>query len=138
MQNEQDCSRAAALSTDITNCARIEEMTLLIVDDNSAMRQLVRSIVSKLGDEVYECEDGDQVLAAFTEHQPDWVVMDVEMKRMDGLQATAQLIAHYPETKIVIVTNYTDVQTRAAASAAGAIAFCSKDDLLLLRKLIQV
>ncbi|HSE37756.1 MAG TPA: response regulator transcription factor, partial [Blastocatellia bacterium] len=87
---------------------------------------------------VYECEDGDQVLAAFTEHQPDWVVMDVEMKRMDGLQATAQLIAHYPETKIVIVTNYTDVQTRAAASAAGAIAFCSKDDLLLLRKLIQV
>ena len=112
--------------------------TLLIVDDNPAMRQLVRSIVSKVVDEVFECEDGDQVLAAFTEHHPEWVVMDVEMKRMDGLQATAQLIAHYPETRIVIVTRHTDVQTRAAASAAGASAFCSKDDLLLLRPLVQV
>ena len=112
--------------------------TLLIVDDNPAMRQLVRSIVSKVVDEVFECEDGDQVLAAFTEHHPEWVVMDVEMKRMDGLQATAQLIAHYPETRIVIVTRHADVQTRAAASAAGASAFCSKDDLLLLRPLVQV
>ena len=111
--------------------------TLLIVDDNREMRQLIRSIVSKVVDEVFECEDGDEALAAFTKHHPDWVVMDVEMKRMDGLQATAQLITHYPQAKIIIVTKHADTQTREAASEAGACAFCSKDDLLSLRSLIQ-
>ncbi len=56
---------------------------------------------------------------------------------MDGLQATAELIAHYPQAKVIIVTKHTDVQTRAAASEAGACAFCGKDDLLSLRSLIQ-
>jgi two-component system response regulator DegU len=111
--------------------------TLLIVDDNAEIRQLVKRIASKASDEVFEREDGDEVLAAFTEHNPDWVVMDVEMKRMDGLKATAQLIAHYPEAKVIIVTKHSDTQTRAAASEAGASAFCSKDDLLGLRSLIQ-
>ena len=111
--------------------------TLLIVDDNREMRQLVKSIASKVSDEIFECEDGDEALAAFTRHHPDWVVMDVEMKRMDGLQATAQLITHYPQAKIIIVTKHTDKYTQAAASAAGACAFCSKDDLLSLRSLIQ-
>lgn len=114
-----------------------EMTTLLIVDDNPEMRQLVKRIASKVSDEVFEREDGDEVLAAFTEHRPDWVVMDVEMKRMDGLKATAQLITHYPQAKIIIVTKHTDLQTRAAAREAGACGFCSKDDLLSLRSLIQ-
>lgn len=111
--------------------------TLLIVDDNRDMRQLVRSITSKVSDEFFECEDGDEVMAAFTEHHPDWVVMDVEMKRMDGLQATALLLARYPQAKVIIVTKHTDGQTRAAALEAGACAFCAKDDLLKLRSLIR-
>ena len=111
--------------------------TLLIVDDNQEMRQLLRRIAGKVSDAIFECEDGDEVLAAFTAHHPDWVVMDVEMKRMDGLKATALLITHYPQAKVIIVTKHTDTQTRAAASEAGAWAFCSKDDLLSLRSLIQ-
>jgi len=111
--------------------------TLLIVDDNAEMRQLVKSIASNVSDETFECEDGDEALAAFTKHHPDWVVMDVEMKRLDGLKATAQLVTHYPEAKVIIVTKHADPQTRAAARKAGACEFCNKDDLLSLRSLIQ-
>jgi two-component system response regulator DegU len=111
--------------------------SLLIVDDNTEMRQLVKGIASRVSDEIFECEDGDEALAAFTKHHPDWVVMDVEMKRMDGLKATAQLIARYPQAKIIIVSKHSDNQTRAAAREAGACGFCSKDDLLSLRSLIE-
>ena len=115
-----------------------EQMTtLLIVDDNLEMRQLVKSIAGKSSDQIFECEDGDEALAAFSKHHPDWVVMDVEMKRMDGLKATAQILTQYPQAKIIIVTKHTDTQTRAAAREAGACGFCSKDDLLRLRPLIQ-
>lgn len=110
--------------------------TLLIVDDNPQMRRLVGNITADLITETFECEDGDEVLGEFADHRPDWVVMDVEMKRMDGLRATEQLVKLYPEAKVIIMTKHTDGQTRAAADEAGAWAFCGKDDLMSLRSLI--
>ena len=110
--------------------------TFLIVDDNPEMRQLVRQITSTANDEIYECEDGDEVLDAYEDHHPEWVVMDVEMKRMDGLTATGLLVRRYPQAKVIIMTKYTDAETRSAAADAGAWAFCGKDDLLLLRSLL--
>jgi len=111
--------------------------TLLIVDDNREMRELMKSIVSKTCNVVFECEDGDEVLDAFTAHRPDWVLMDVEMKRMDGLKATSDLISRYPQAKVIIVTKHADLQTRLAAGEAGARFLIGKEDLLALLPLIQ-
>ena len=110
---------------------------LLIVDDNREMRELMRRITSKVSNQIFECEDGDEVLAAFNLYRPDWVVMDVEMKRMDGLQATAALTKQFPEANVIIVTKHADMQTQQAANEAGARFFLGKDDLLSLRTLIQ-
>ena len=110
---------------------------LLIVDDNREMRDLMRSITSKFSNQIFECEDGDEVLAAFNLYRPDWIVMDVEMKRMDGLEATAALVKQYPAANVIIITNHNDTQTQQAASDAGARYFLGKDDLLSLRTLIQ-
>jgi CheY-like chemotaxis protein len=111
--------------------------TLLIVDDSPEMRRLMRQIAAKACDEVIECEDGEEVLASFVAHHPDWVLMDVEMKRVDGLKATFALLKLHPEAKVIIVTKYADDETRRAATAAGARFFIAKDDLLSLRSLIQ-
>lgn len=110
--------------------------SLLIVDDNPQMRRLVRNIASNLADEIYECEDGDEVLMNFENFHPDWVVMDIEMKRIDGIRATDLLVGRYPETKVIIMTKHNDAETRHAAFEAGAWAFCGKDDLISLRSLI--
>jgi two-component system response regulator DegU len=110
--------------------------TLLIVDDNPHMRRLVGNITADLISEIFECEDGDEVLDEFEDHHPDWVVMDIEMKRTDGLRATEDLLGRYPETKVIIMTKHNDPETRSAAFDAGAWAFCGKDDLLSLRSLI--
>src|SRR5258706_7412860 len=108
IRNERLCSRAAFPAFAITHPSMDEKTntttTLLIVDDNREMRQLMKSIVSKVCDQIIECEDGDEVLAAFTGHRPDWVLMDVEMKRMDGLKATSELMRLHPEPKVIILT----------------------------------
>jgi DNA-binding NarL/FixJ family response regulator len=111
--------------------------TLLIVDDNLGMRQLMRSILSKVSDAIFECEDGDEVIAAFATYRPDWVLMDIEMKRCDGLTATAELVHAHPDANVIIVTKHTDEQTRRAAVEAGARDFVSKDNLLSLRTLVK-
>lgn len=113
-------------------------MHILIVDDNRLMRQLIRDILRPVSDDVVECDDGSAALATYLAHRPDWVLMDVEMAGLDGLGATRAILAECPGARIIIVTQYADATTRAAAAAAGAIGFVSKDDLTELRaKLVE-
>ena len=122
IQNERRCSRAVSRPLAITTHQLLKAnalMTLLIVDDNREMRQLMKSIVSEVCDQVFECEDGDEVLPAFDTHRPDWVLMDVEMKRRDGLRATSDLMNRYPEARVIIVTKHADIETRRRPGRPG-------------------
>jgi CheY-like chemotaxis protein len=112
-------------------------LSILIVDDCAAMRRAIRLVVSELADRVYECEDGSEALAAYAAHQPDWVLMDIRMKKTDGLAATGLLKASFPEARIAIVTVCKGDDLREAARLAGACAYVMKDNLLELRKVLQ-
>ena len=113
------------------------EVKVLIVDDNQQMRQMVKFYLRELADEIHECEDGEQAFDAYAEFQPDWVVMDLVMKQVDGLTATRRIIANFPDAHILMVTQYDDIELRAAASEAGVSGFVVKDDLLRMRSLLN-
>jgi DNA-binding NarL/FixJ family response regulator len=112
-------------------------MKLLIVEDNIQMRDLIKSFVRELADEIYECADGSEVFAAYREHHPDWVLMDVEMQQMDGITASRQLIQSYPEARVVIVTKYDDEETRQEARKAGARGYVLKENLSALLDIVR-
>ncbi len=111
-------------------------MNILIVEDSQAVRRMIRSVVCRPADQCHECSDGSEALAAYAQHRPDCVLMDIEMKTVDGITATEQIRAAFPEAKIVIVTNYDDADLRLAALAAGACAYVLKDELYKLRSLL--
>ncbi|MBI1761526.1 MAG: response regulator transcription factor [Acidobacteria bacterium] len=110
---------------------------VLIVDDNPEMRRLIRAMVGKLGEVVYECSDGAQALAAYQTHQPDFVLMDIEMKVLDGISATRQLLAAFPQARVIIVTNYDQPILHESARAAGACGYVLKENLAEIRRLLQ-
>lgn len=112
-------------------------LRLMIVEDNPQMRRLIKSIVGDLAEAVCECSDGAEALAAYVQHLPDWVLMDIMMPRVDGLTASRQITAAYPQANICIVTDYGDAKTREAARQAGACGFVSKENLFDLRQTIQ-
>ena len=112
-------------------------MVLLIVDDNAVMRRMIGRIVADLADEIYECPDGSEALAAYRRHRPDVVVMDVEMPALDGISATRRIRAEFPDARVVVVTVHGDEPTRTAAREAGASAYVLKDNLLDLRTVLQ-
>src|SRR5262245_54457449 len=105
------------------------EMMLMIVDDNAAMRRMIRRVTGDLAERIVECEDGSEALAAYEKHhfgQADWVLMDVEMARMDGLTATRQIRAAHPEARVLIITRHNEEEVRAAAFSSGACGFVPK------------
>lgn len=107
-------------------------MILLIVEDNRSIRRVIRSVVSRLAEQIYECEDGADAQAAYLQHQPDFVLMDISMKGVDGLTATRQIRKADPRARVVIVTNYDEQDLREEASRAGACGYVLKENLLEL------
>jgi CheY-like chemotaxis protein len=87
-------------------------MTLLIVEDNPAMRRLIRSLVQDLADRVEDCGNGVDAVAIYRERRPDLVLMDIELPGMDGILATRAITAEFPAARILILTQYADGRMR--------------------------
>lgn len=111
-------------------------MKLLIVEDNATMRRTIRSIISNLADEIYECSDGNSAVSLYCQCQPDWVLMDINLKGIDGIVATANIKALYPEAKIVIVTSYDSSKLKEAALKAGASHYLLKNSLFEINDIL--
>src|SRR5262245_3093342 len=111
-------------------------MRIMIVDDNPQMRRMIASLLHDLAEEIIECGDGSDAARAYGEHRPDWVLMDVEMGEVDGIEATRRIRSAFPEARIVMVTNYDESDLRTAVSAAGARGYVLKDNLLVIRAIL--
>ncbi|MEK7725071.1 MAG: response regulator [Acidobacteriota bacterium] len=112
-------------------------MKLLIADDNAFMRRLIRQIVGQYFQEIFECKNGFDAVQLYKLHQPDWVLMDLEMPSIDGLIATSIIKEVFPMAKIIIVTKYNDEPYRQAAKKVGAFDFIAKDNLLHIWSLMM-
>ena len=109
----------------------------MIVEDNAEMRRLIVNIVNDLADSIAECSDGADALAVYAAYQPDLVLMDVKMARLDGITASRRIIADFPDANICAVTDYNDKQTRDAARLAGISNYVSKENLFEIRGVIE-
>jgi CheY-like chemotaxis protein len=111
-------------------------MKLLIVDDSERVRGLIRRLVGGLCEEIHECADGEQALAAYDQFHPDCVLMDIRMQNVDGLEATRRIVAAHKGARVVIVTNCDDDWMRETARGAGAIGYVLKENLAVLRQIL--
>jgi CheY-like chemotaxis protein len=108
---------------------------ILIADDNAATRAatvaLLESSPSGLrcgGQQaaIWEAADGEEAVQLTESIQPDVILMDVQMPRLDGIAATRRIKQHWPTIKVIVLTMYNSY--RAAALAAGADAFLLKGE----------
>ena len=104
-------------------------MKVLIVDDSSAMRKLIKRIISKYASEVCEAENGQVALGVIQQHGDfDVVLIDWNMPVMDGLQLIKKLRRNeeYCNMKLVMVTTEAEPAKMARALISGADEFVMK------------
>ena len=101
---------------------------VLVVDDVSANRELLEGHLDELGYDVRQARDGIEALEAIAAEEPDLVLLDIDMPRLDGISVCERLKAHATRRliPIVILTASNDRATRLRGIAAGADDFLSK------------
>jgi two-component system, cell cycle response regulator DivK len=103
------------------SAVRAQRSTILVVDDFDDTRLLLRCWLERKGFRVIEAVNGSDAVAHLKSEIPDLIIMDIEMPKLDGLEATRQIrsAGDGAGVPIVAVSAYGADQFRAAALAAG-------------------
>ena len=119
----------------IMTTARVEKqmvkpITVLLADDNKPVRQAFRIILEQEADlkVVGEAKDGVQAVALAKKLHPAVVLMDMAMPRLNGLQATGQILQADPAAKVLMLSAHSDEAYITAAINAGAMGYLIRQE----------
>jgi two-component system chemotaxis response regulator CheY len=99
---------------------------VLVVDDSSFQRTVVRDALADRFEVVDEAEDGAEAVELFEAYEPDAVSMDVVMPEMTGIEATAAIKERWPDAVIVMCTSVDQQEKMMEAVKAGADGYVTK------------
>jgi DNA-binding NarL/FixJ family response regulator len=106
----------------------MKQIKVLLAEDHTIVREGFRAML-KLEDDlevVGEAQDGRQALALAIKLRPDVVLMDIAMQRLNGLEATRQILKAVPETRILILSAHSDDAYVKNAVESGAVGYLLK------------
>lgn len=130
---DDDAAVARSIPEPGAEVHRQDPLRVMLVDDQHLLRMGFRLILEGEDDleVVAEAADGVEALETLRglapAQRPDVVLMDVRMPRMDGIEATAAVVASFPETRVIILTTFDLDEYAFSGLQAGASAFLLKD-----------
>jgi CheY-like chemotaxis protein len=100
-----------------------QAQTILLVDDESMIRDLGRAVLTRAGFHVLTAEDGQEAVELYAQHRDsiELVVLDVTMPRMSGRDAFRHIIDMNPQARILFSTGYTADELEEVESAVGLL-----------------
>jgi DNA-binding NarL/FixJ family response regulator len=113
-----------------------DKIRVVLADDHAVLREATTELVNHQPDMavVGQAGTGEAAIALARERQPDVVVMDIAMPRIDGLEATRQIVAACPGTRVLVLTAHGDAAHVIPLLEAGATGYLPKtaglDELL--------
>ena len=102
---------------------------IIIADDHKLIRQGLASLLARTSEIVVvgQANNGREAVQLTEKHRPDLVVMDVSMPDLNGIDATRQIIARSPKTRVIALSMHSDRQFVAEMFRAGARGYLLKD-----------
>lgn len=101
-------------------------VSVLIVDDEQMMRNLLEKILAREGYKIHTVENGVAALEYLKDHHVDMIISDMKMPRMDGFELLGIVKKEYPHVGVIIMTAYGDTYTVKDALLLGADEYVTK------------
>jgi len=121
----------------------MSERTILLVEDNELNRKIVRDLLKRTSYRLIEAHDGEAAVTTALEQNPDLILMDIQLPKISGIEATRRLRTHESTatTPIIAITSFALSGDDQKAKEAGATAYIAKPYspftlLELIRKLL--
>ena len=99
---------------------------ILIIDDERAIRSVLKDILGNEGFKVDEAADGEEGLKKFTASTYDIVLCDIKMPKLDGLEFLQKATDHNPEIPVIMISGHGNIETAVDAVKKGAFDYISK------------
>ena len=102
---------------------------VLVADDHRLFREGLRALLNSVPDlqVVDEAGDGEEVVVKAAAVQPDVILMDLQLPRINGVEATRRIVREQPTVNVLVLTMFEDTDTVLAAMRAGARGYILKD-----------
>ena len=115
-------------STSVTSRGQTARTKIVLADDHPLLRKALKDLLEKENDFeiIGEAGDGEEAVRLATQIMPDVVIMDISMPNLDGLQATQQIKARYPNIAVLVLTVHTDDECILEILQAGAAGYLLK------------
>ena len=106
-----------------------QTIRVLIVDDHTIVRKGIRALLAEIAgiDVIGEAADGQEAIVQAERLHPDVILMDLAMPRMDGIEATRQIKARQPESRVLVMTSFATDDKVLPAIKAGARGYLLKE-----------
>ena len=105
-------------------------MKVIIVDDDYLVVQSLKTIVTANGIEVLAVgHDGIEAVKLYNEHKPDLILMDIRMEKMNGIDATKEILEIDPSAKILLITTFQDDEYISQALSLGCKGYILKQNI---------
>jgi DNA-binding NtrC family response regulator len=103
-----------------------KKSSILVVDDEDALRTVLSSELMNEGYEVRSASDGDEAITEIQKSPFDLVLLDIKMPRMNGFEVLKFIKESHPKTKVVMLTGFADLKNAIESKKLGADDFVSK------------
>ena len=105
-----------------------QKTTILLADDHKLLRAGLKLLLQRYAelDVIGETADGEETLAFFSQKQPDLLILDLSMPKMDGLECLKEIKSRYPKTKVIVLTMHEDETYIKETMKSGASAYVHK------------
>jgi two-component system nitrogen regulation response regulator NtrX len=115
---------------------------ILVADDEADIRSSLKRILEYEGMEMIEAASGPEALQKVQDQDPDAVLLDIKMPRMDGMEVLADLAKSHPDLPVVMISGHGTIATAVEATKLGAFFFLEKplesdSVLLMLRRALE-
>jgi len=106
----------------------MKNIKILIVDDETKIRMVLRDLLAAEGYKIVEAENGEDAVSVIEQEHPALVILDLLMPKMSGLEVLEYIREHHPELVVIVLTAYGSVESAVEAMKLGAFDYIIKTE----------